>query len=93
MLYPIELWVQPLICRHFRPALTSRLDNLILNLRYCPTEAQKSSAEHRQALAENSVFKSHPLHAIWDILCQIAGQWQVEILLKNPPFLEMSEDV
>jgi len=30
----------------------------------------------RTSAAENLVFKSDPLHSIWDLLCQIADQWQ-----------------
>src|SRR5258708_37930955 len=32
MLYPIELWVRPFICRSFQPAKMSQLDDLILIL-------------------------------------------------------------
>jgi integrase len=47
MLYPIELWVQPFICRHLRLAARSQLDDLILIL---DTAAVKSkSAEPNSA--------------------------------------------
>jgi hypothetical protein len=45
----------------------------------CQDQAQKNSPERRQALAENSLVKPDPLHAIWHILCQIAGQWQADL--------------
>ena len=45
MLYPIELWVQPFICRHFRLASRSRLDDLILILDTARMKRRKAAPD------------------------------------------------
>jgi hypothetical protein len=55
MLYPIELWVRPFICRPFKPATTSRLDDLIMVLDTARTKRRKA-APHTAKLWQKTQF-------------------------------------